>query len=317
MFDRIRNRIFTPRRRVRALGPAAASSRPAHELGPARFCIFSLGITTAAFGVAITASVFTLALRGTSAAAQVADSALPASIAVKVSSAPTDLELEALAGEAAALVETASPPLPASDVTQNPAFAAPRSLDFGSLSLAAKPSTLPHPAFAAPPDGVRIQALGLASGPSPQPSAPRPQAPISVPAPTEAPTQVPAAVAPPLVIATPQPLVVHATEDVAGVRRIRDVNVTFYDCMDQGFCGRMANGRKVYEGAAACSYDLPLGTRFYIVDDPTNRVYQCDDRGLLSRTWVDIFWYDPRDGWRWQDAVGRYGTIVIVEWGGE
>lgn len=97
--------------------------------------------------------------------------------------------------------------------------------------------------------------------------------------------------------------------------RISGVNITFYDCAHQGFCGKMANGRGVYEGAAACSYDLPLGTRFYIHGDPTARVYRCDDRGLLPNTWVDIFWYAPADGWDWQAVVGRYGTIDIVEWG--
>ena len=29
---------------------------------------------------------------------------------------------------------------------------------------------------------------------------------------------------------------------------VSNVNITFYDCADQGFCGAMYNGRKVYEG---------------------------------------------------------------------
>jgi hypothetical protein len=102
---------------------------------------------------------------------------------------------------------------------------------------------------------------------------------------------------------------------IAILRSISNVNITFYDCADQGFCGNMANGRKVYQGAAACSYDLPFGTRFYIEDDPTGRIYRCEDRGLLSNTWVDIFWYFPADGWRWQEVVGRRATIHIIEWG--
>ena len=40
--------------------------------------------------------------------------------------------------------------------------------------------------------------------------------------------------------------------------------------------------------------------------------YVCADRGLLANTWVDIFWYYPADGYRWQAVVGRYGTINIV-----
>ncbi len=95
--------------------------------------------------------------------------------------------------------------------------------------------------------------------------------------------------------------------------RLGNVSTTFYDCKGQGFCGTMYNGQKVYEGAAACSFDLPLGTRFRIPGDPTGRVYRCDDRGLLTATWVDIFWYDPADGWAWQSAVGRVGSIEIVD----
>jgi hypothetical protein len=89
--------------------------------------------------------------------------------------------------------------------------------------------------------------------------------------------------------------------------------LTFYDCLSQKFCGAMANGQKVYEGAAACSYNLAFGTMFTITGDPTGRVYVCKDRGLLPNTHVDIFWNDPADGWRWQRAVGSRGTIEIVE----
>ena len=85
--------------------------------------------------------------------------------------------------------------------------------------------------------------------------------------------------------------------------------LTFYDCLGQRFCGAMSNGQKVYEGAAACSYNLATGTTFVIHGDPTGRVYVCKDRGLLPNTHVDIFWNDPADGWRWQAAVGIRGTI--------
>ena len=89
--------------------------------------------------------------------------------------------------------------------------------------------------------------------------------------------------------------------------------LTFYDCVDQGFCGEMYNGEVVYEGAAACSWDLAIGTLFVIPGDPTGRIYVCKDRGLLPDTHVDIFWHHPDDGWRWQAAVGSQGTIDIVE----
>lgn len=94
--------------------------------------------------------------------------------------------------------------------------------------------------------------------------------------------------------------------------QIENVNITFYDCANQGFCAHMYNGEQVYEGAAACSWNLPLGTSFYIPGDPTERIYVCKDRGLLDDTWVDIFWYHPEDGYNWQSFVGRYGTINIV-----
>jgi len=94
--------------------------------------------------------------------------------------------------------------------------------------------------------------------------------------------------------------------------RLYGVNITFYDCKGQGFCGGMYNGRKVYQGAAACSWNLPLGTRFYIVGDPTKRTYTCEDRGLLDETWVDVFWNEPRDGWIWQSKVGRYASIEVI-----
>lgn len=96
-------------------------------------------------------------------------------------------------------------------------------------------------------------------------------------------------------------------------RAIENVNITFYSCLGEGFCGNMYNGQRVHQGAAACSFDLPIGTSFTIAGDPTNRVYRCEDRGVLTATWVDIYWYDPADGWAWQRQVGRYGTIQIVD----
>jgi hypothetical protein len=162
-------------------------------------------------------------------------------------------------------------------------------------------------------DNVRLHALSTSLGApvlrlAPEP-APRPAAIV---------TRGPALPTVMALVVTPTPIPPAATpvpEVRAAIRRIDNVNITFYDCAQQGFCGLMANGRRVYEGAAACSYNLTLGTRFYIEDDPTRRVYRCEDRGLLSNTWVDIFWYHSSDGWRWQEAVGRYGAIVIVEWG--
>jgi hypothetical protein len=113
-------------------------------------------------------------------------------------------------------------------------------------------------------------------------------------------------------ISPPPPQAPLGTPLVTNKGPIDNVNLTFYDCADQGFCGNMANGEQVYEGVAACSWNLPLDTAFYVVGDPTQRIYVCKDRGLLDDTWVDIFWYHPEDGYDWQSYVGRFGTIFIV-----
>ncbi len=116
-------------------------------------------------------------------------------------------------------------------------------------------------------------------------------------------------------VATPAPRPAPRPVETNFVQRgrLHNVNITFYSCLGEGFCGSMYNGERVYQGAAACSFDLPLGTAFRIAGDPTGRVYVCKDRGLLDPTWVDIYWYDPSEGWRWQAHVGRWGTIEILE----
>jgi hypothetical protein len=127
------------------------------------------------------------------------------------------------------------------------------------------------------------------------------------------PAEIPAILAnAPRNISPPPPQAPLGTPVVTSKGPIENVNITFYDCANQGFCGHMYGGEWVYEGAAACSWNLPIGTAFYIVGDPTQRIYVCKDRGLLDDTWVDIFWYHPDDGYDWQADVGRFGTIFIV-----
>jgi hypothetical protein len=104
----------------------------------------------------------------------------------------------------------------------------------------------------------------------------------------------------------------YDARDFVAVSRINNANVTFYDCYEDDFCGHMYNGVTVYEGAVACSWNLDIGTKLRIVGDPTDRVYSCDDRGLLSDTWVDVFFFDPDNGWPWQASVGRCASIEIV-----
>ena len=88
--------------------------------------------------------------------------------------------------------------------------------------------------------------------------------------------------------------------------------VTFYACISDGFCGTMSNGQEVFPGAAACSTNLPFGTRFVINADPTARVFTCLDRGALTPTWVDIWFYDIADGWAWQSNIGTSSDITIL-----
>ncbi len=95
--------------------------------------------------------------------------------------------------------------------------------------------------------------------------------------------------------------------------RILGARLTFYSCIDSGFCGTMASGQQAFEGAAACSSDLPFGTRFVIISDPSQRVYACLDRGAMASPWVDIWFYDAADGWAWQSIVGARSDILIVE----
>jgi hypothetical protein len=89
--------------------------------------------------------------------------------------------------------------------------------------------------------------------------------------------------------------------------------ITIYGCVGPGggFCGGMAGGGRVFEGAAACSKDLPLGTKLKIHGDPTGRVYECLDRGALPATWVDVYFYNTSDGIAWQGLLG--GTMADIE----
>jgi hypothetical protein len=91
--------------------------------------------------------------------------------------------------------------------------------------------------------------------------------------------------------------------------------ITVYGCTGPGggFCGGMASGYTVFEGAAACSYDLPFGTKLRIIGDATGRVYECLDRGALGNTWVDVFFYNTTEGINWASNLGgTYAQIEIV-----
>lgn len=88
------------------------------------------------------------------------------------------------------------------------------------------------------------------------------------------------------------------------------VSITFYTCPP--YCGAMANGQPVYEGAAACGYAFELGQRFRILGDPTGRTYLYADRGLGGYWWVDIFFAEETAGRAWARQVGTRGTIELL-----
>jgi hypothetical protein len=70
----------------------------------------------------------------------------------------------------------------------------------------------------------------------------------------------------------------------------------------------MYDGNPVYVGAAACSWDLPLGT---VVSFSDGFTAICEDRGLLGDgdpyTWVDLYgaWWAPA-------TYGDFAVVTIV-----
>jgi hypothetical protein len=108
------------------------------------------------------------------------------------------------------------------------------------------------------------------------------------------------------------PQSMNATSGYAAGTVLR-ARITVYGCTGPGggFCGNMASGIPVFEGAAACSRDLPFGTRLRIIGDPTGRIYECLDRGALGATWVDVFFHNTSEGIRWAGLLG--GTRADIE----
>ena len=79
-----------------------------------------------------------------------------------------------------------------------------------------------------------------------------------------------------------------------------------------GFCGAMASGAVVHDGAAACAREF-LGQRFRIAGDPTGRVYSCADTGsAVGRENRDIWFADSDAGWEWWQAVGHRAEVEVL-----
>gem|GEM_PF-3037841 len=102
-----------------------------------------------------------------------------------------------------------------------------------------------------------------------------------------------------------------------------ETSITYYYCVPGvddrshgdggGYCGGMANGEVVHEGAAACKPGL-LGQRFRIEGDPTERIYECTDTGgSVLQDHRDIWFMNSDDGYQWWIAVGERAFIEILE----
>jgi hypothetical protein len=69
-----------------------------------------------------------------------------------------------------------------------------------------------------------------------------------------------------------------------------------------------ASGEWPYVGSCACSYMYPLGTQFLL---PDGWVVTCNDRGMLTGSWVDIF--VPSTAWGQANVAEAYGSWADVE----
>lgn len=107
---------------------------------------------------------------------------------------------------------------------------------------------------------------------------------------------------------------------VSSVVETVEVKITYYYCRQGsiaasigdggGWCGAMANGEVVHQGAAACDRSR-LGERFRIVGDPLGLTYECKDTGGgVHGHHRDIFFDVSDDGYRWVNEVGDWDPAV-------
>ena len=77
-----------------------------------------------------------------------------------------------------------------------------------------------------------------------------------------------------------------------------------------GWCGAMRNGEIVHAGAAACAPDK-LGMRFWILGDPTERMYtRADTGGAVGSGHRDIWFADSDEGYLWWQQVGPLAEVM-------
>lgn len=110
---------------------------------------------------------------------------------------------------------------------------------------------------------------------------------------------------------------------VSSVVETVEVTLSYYYCTQGtiaasigdggGWCGAMANGEVVHQGAAACARSR-LGERFRIVGDPLGLTYECKDTGsAVHGHHRDIFFDLSDDGYRWIVEVGYTAVIEILD----
>lgn len=68
----------------------------------------------------------------------------------------------------------------------------------------------------------------------------------------------------------------------------------------------MANGEWPRTGAAACSWDLPIGTWVYL---PDGVPLQCLDRGHLAATHIDAYVNTTEEG---RNLIHQYGDWTEI-----
>jgi hypothetical protein len=88
-----------------------------------------------------------------------------------------------------------------------------------------------------------------------------------------------------------------------------NVRVTYYV-----LSGTTYSGTRVRPGVAACSWNLPIGTRLRFFD---GREVVCEDRGQLGNSgWADLWMPDIATGRRQVAQVyGDRTTVEVLSWG--
>jgi len=119
---------------------------------------------------------------------------------------------------------------------------------------------------------------------------------------------------------TPAPHAGRLQDSSGGTHSISRVaaHLTFYYCLPSpgyplgdsgGWCGTMANGEEVHDGALACGRGLAMGSKLYLASG--EYLGECKDTGYLHRYQVDKFFRHSAAGWDWLASLPA--TTMVVE----